>query len=214
MSLSFVKSAVLSSSDGISHNEETTIDSKEAQAARSRSSTAKPLFEQLKANQDADQEREDEFQKSLRGMRPLDEEDCAHLDAIQRGRREKEENVKKGIEREVAMFNAAKESRSLTLTVAEGDASEPAKLAQEAHTKKRNDEKKRPAPVVMPVFKVKRKKKDVATADTKAETTEVAEQANTQFAGAAEDVGVGSGSSDDGGGGALGGLMCYGSDSD
>ena len=212
MSLSFVKSAVLSSSDGISHNEETTIDNKETQAARSRSSTSKPLFEQLKANQDADQEREDEFQKSLRGMRPLDEEDCAHLDAIQRGRLEKEENVKMGIEREVAMFNAAKESRSLTLTVAEGDTSEPAKFAvQEAQTK-RNDEKKRTAPVVVPVFKVKRKKKETA-AVPKAEKTKVEEQSNTQSKGAAEDGSVGS-SSDDGGGGALGGLMCYGSDSD
>lgn len=209
MSLSFVKSAVLSSSDGISHNEETTIDSKETQAARSRSSTAKPLFEQLKANQDADQEREDEFQKSLRGMRPLDEEDCAHLDAIQRGRLEKEDNVKKGIEREVAMFNAAKESRSLTLTVAEGDTSEPTTFAgREAHT----FQKKRTAPVVKPVFKVKRKKRDTETVP-KAETTKNAEQSKPQQSTrAAEDGSVGS--SDDGGGGALGGLMCYGSDSE
>mmetsp|Transcript_19110 Transcript_19110/g.44746 ORF Transcript_19110/g.44746 Transcript_19110/m.44746 type:complete len:209 (+) Transcript_19110:319-945(+) len=208
MSLSFVKSAVLSSSDGISHNEEKTIDSKETQAARSRSSTAKPLFEQLKANQDADQEREDEFQKSLRGMRPLDEEDCAHLDAIQRGRLEKEDNVKKGIEREVAMFNAAKESRSLTLTVAEGDTSEPTAFAgREALT----FQKKRTAPVVRPVFKVKRKRRDTET-EPKAETTKNAEQSNTQSTRAAEDGSVGS--SDDGGGGALGGLMCYGSDSE
>lgn len=50
MSLSFVKSAVLSSSDGISHNEEKTIDNAETTSLRSRNTAAKPLFEQLRAN--------------------------------------------------------------------------------------------------------------------------------------------------------------------
>ncbi|KAL7539873.1 hypothetical protein ACHAXR_009683 [Thalassiosira sp. AJA248-18] len=121
MSLSFVKSAVLSSTDGISHNEETTIDNKETQSLRaSGGGSQKPLFEQLRANKDAEQEKDDEFQRSLRGTRALDEEDCAHLDSIDRMRTEKEYTVKSGIEREVALFHAAREDRGLAQTVVEG----------------------------------------------------------------------------------------------
>ena len=122
MSLSFVKSAVLSSTDGISHNEETIIDNRETQSLRASSGAAgghKPLFEQLRANKDAEQERDDEFQKSLRGMRPLDEEDCAHLDAVERRKMEQEDAVRSGVEWEVAMFRAAKKDRELIQTVAE-----------------------------------------------------------------------------------------------
>ncbi|KAL7434204.1 hypothetical protein ACHAXH_003265 [Discostella pseudostelligera] len=118
MSLSFVKSAVLSSTDGISHNEETIIDNKETQSVRASGGGGhKPLFEQLRANKDAEQERDEEYQKSLRGMRPLDEEDCAHLDAVERRRTEQEQSVKSGVEWEVAMFRAAKKDRELAQTV-------------------------------------------------------------------------------------------------
>jgi len=119
MSLSFVKSAVLSSTDGVSHNEETTIDNKETQSLRANNSGGpqKPLFEQLRANKDAEQEKDEEFQRSIRGTRPLDEEDCAHLDAIERRRNENEYEVKSGIEREVALFHAAREDRGLAQTV-------------------------------------------------------------------------------------------------
>mmetsp|Transcript_23742 Transcript_23742/g.42715 ORF Transcript_23742/g.42715 Transcript_23742/m.42715 type:complete len:258 (+) Transcript_23742:181-954(+) len=119
MSLSFVKSAVLSSTDGVSHNEETTIDNKETQSLRANNSGGpqKPLFEQLRANKDAEQEKDEEFQRSIRGTRPLDEEDCAHLDAIERRRNENEHEVKNVIEREVALFHAAREDRGLAQTV-------------------------------------------------------------------------------------------------
>ena len=122
MSLSFVKSAVLSSTDGISHNEETIIDNRETQSLRASSGAAgghQPLFEQLRANKDAEQERDDEFQKSLRGIRPLDEEDCAHLDAVERRKMEQEDAVRSGVEWEVAMFRAAKKDRGLIQTIVE-----------------------------------------------------------------------------------------------
>ena len=123
MSLSFVKSAVLSSTDGVSHNEETTINNTETQSLRASGGGGahKPLFEQLRANKDAEQEKDEEFQRSLRGMRPLDEEDCAHLDAVDRVREEKEYAVKSGIEREVALFHAAREDRGLAQTIVDGD---------------------------------------------------------------------------------------------
>ena len=122
MSLSFVKSAVLSSTDGISHNEETIIDNRETQTLRASGAGGgghKPLFEQLRANKDAEQERDEEFQKSLRGMRPLDEEDCAHLDAVERRRLEQEQAMRSGVEWEVAMFRAARKDRELVQTVVE-----------------------------------------------------------------------------------------------
>lgn len=160
MSLSFVKSAVLSSTDGVSHNEETTLNSTETQSLRASGGGGvhKPLFEQLRANKDAEQEKDDEFQRSLRGMRPLDEEDCAHLDAVDRSRVEREHNVKSGIEHEVALFRAAREDRGLAQTVTDGDAntkiSEPSSIATAASTKKEVIKKK-----IVPKFTIKKKRK-------------------------------------------------------
>jgi hypothetical protein len=123
MSLSFVKTAVLSSTDGISHNEETSIDNNETQSLRAAGGGGgvhRPLFEQLRANRDADQERDEEFQRSIRGTRPLDDEDCAHLDAVERRREEKEYAARSTIEREVALFYAAREDRGLAQTIGVG----------------------------------------------------------------------------------------------
>ena len=52
-------------------------------------------------------------------MRPLDEEDCAHLDAVERRRLEQEQAMRSGVEWEVAMFRAAKKDRGLVQTVVE-----------------------------------------------------------------------------------------------
>ena len=232
MSLSFVKSAVLSSTDGVSHNEETTINSTETQSLRASGGGGahKPLFEQLRANKDAQDEKDEEFQRSLRGMRPLDEEDCAHLDAIDRSREEREHNVKSGIEREVALFRAAREDRGLAQTVTDGDvnttkisaAESASSIATAASTKKEVIKKK-----IVPKFTIKKKRKrqdgrdltKKSTADDK-QSNEVCEK-ETQ--GKTEDDDTKeikkttsnneSDSSDNGGGGLLG-LGCYGSDSD
>ena len=125
MSLSFVKSAVLSSTDGISHNEETSIDNNETQSLRAGgggggSGAHKPLFEQLRANRDEEQERDDEFQRSIRGTRALDEEDCAHLEAVERMREEKEYAAWTTMEQEVELFRAAREDRGLAQTIVAG----------------------------------------------------------------------------------------------
>jgi hypothetical protein len=121
MSLSFVKSAVLSSTDGVSHNEETTIDNQETKSIRSAASsgTNKPLFEQLRANKEAQDAKDDEFQRSIRGMATLNDEDCAHLNAIEEQKLEAEQQKLSGIEREVALFHAAREDRGLVQTVLE-----------------------------------------------------------------------------------------------
>ena len=124
MSLSFVSSAVLSSTDGISHNEEISIDNNETQSLRAGSGggggTHKPLFEQLRANRDQQQERDDKFQRSIRGTRALDEEDCAHLAAVERMRVVKEHDARSTVEREVELFRAAREDRGLAQTMVDG----------------------------------------------------------------------------------------------
>jgi len=116
MSLSFVSSAVLSSTDGVSHNEEKTIESKEVTQLRLKNSGVRPLFEQLRSNQESEQEKHDEIAKEMRmGMRPLDEEDCAHLDAMEQIRMERERMVKQGIEEELAFFRAAKAEKAIAM---------------------------------------------------------------------------------------------------
>ena len=157
MSLSFVKSAVLSSSDGISHNEEKTIDTAETTSLRSRSTTAKPLFEQLRANKEAEQEAADEFQRSLRGTRMLDDEDCAHLDAVERVREERNREVKSGIEREVALFRARREDRGLVQSVVDEEGGEDIEIgddSKEVVAPKRTMKK-----TITPAFIVKKKKR-------------------------------------------------------
>lgn len=123
MSLSFVKSAVLSSTDGISHNEETTLHNSETASLRTTTTTHqhRPLFEQLRANKELQEAQDDEFQKSIRGMQPLDEDDVAHLDAVEEQRRMVEGRVRSGIEREVALFHAARGDRGLVQTVLQDD---------------------------------------------------------------------------------------------
>ena len=112
MSLNFVSSAILTSTDGVSHNEEKAVETSEAQELRSKqAATARPLFEQLRSNQDQAQEDQDARNRSLRGMRPLDEEDCAHLDSVNQVRSQREESVRRRVEDEVAAFRAARAER-------------------------------------------------------------------------------------------------------
>ena len=120
MSLSFVSSSVLSSTDGVSHNEEVQIQSTELDVIRQRNaSDSKPLYEQLRSNQEQEAERQAEEERArIRGTLALDEEDVAHLDALNRSKLRSELERKAELEREVAMFRAAKEERVLGHVVA------------------------------------------------------------------------------------------------
>lgn len=113
MSLSFVSSAVLSSTDGVSHNEETEVTSKELDAVRKNAGgTSKSLFEQLRSNQEDEDEKRTELERSrMRGVLALDEDDVAHLNALHRSREESERQRKMEMEHEMALFRAAKEER-------------------------------------------------------------------------------------------------------
>lgn len=172
MSLSFVKSAVLSSTDGISHNEEISIDNNETQSLRAAGSGAhKPLFEQLRANRDQQQERDDEFQRSIRGTRALDEEDCAHLEAVERMRVEKELDARSTVEREVELFRAAREDRGLAQTMVGVDDNEDDDNRESIIERSRRGEtisliddatiSKKERIQIVPKFTIKKKRKTV-----------------------------------------------------
>ena len=118
MSLSFVSSSVLSSTDGVSHNEETEVSSKELDAVRrnagssSSSSSSKPLFEQLRSNQMEQEESKAEAERArMRGTLALDEDDVAHLNALSRCKAEMEFKRRVELDQEMALFRAAKEDR-------------------------------------------------------------------------------------------------------
>lgn len=122
MSLSFVASAVLSSTDGISHNEEKEIENKEVDAVRKNASSSKSLFEQLRENQEKDEETQAEQQKSImRGTLALDEEDVAHLDALRKSKDETERKKRTEVDQELALFRAAKEERLTGQVIVDDD---------------------------------------------------------------------------------------------
>mmetsp|Transcript_13274 Transcript_13274/g.20129 ORF Transcript_13274/g.20129 Transcript_13274/m.20129 type:complete len:231 (+) Transcript_13274:87-779(+) len=87
MSLNFVSTTVLSSTDGVSHNTETRLEGSEA--ASTQSEGFKPLYEQLRKNAQEEQDKYDEVTKAMRGAQALDEEDVAHLQGIEDERAER-----------------------------------------------------------------------------------------------------------------------------
>jgi hypothetical protein len=107
MSLSFVSSAVqIGTSDG--GFEETAIENKETEAVN-RQNAHKPLFEQLRSNQEEDQEKKDEMQRQImRSTCALDDEDVAHLDSLERQRSERERMIHERTQNELESFRAAK----------------------------------------------------------------------------------------------------------
>mmetsp|Transcript_9817 Transcript_9817/g.23722 ORF Transcript_9817/g.23722 Transcript_9817/m.23722 type:complete len:260 (-) Transcript_9817:1017-1796(-) len=107
MSLSFVSSAVqIGTPDG--GFEETPIENKETEAVNRRNAH-KPLFEQLRSNQEEDQEKKDELQRQImRSTCALDEDDVAHLDSIERQRSDRQRMIQERTETELENFRAAK----------------------------------------------------------------------------------------------------------
>lgn len=110
MSLSFVASAVqTSTADG--GFEETEINKEQVDAVNKRNSH-KPLFEQLRQNQDEEKAKQDELQREMmRGTRALDDEDVAHLDALEKQRLERERIIQQQTQDELLLFRAAKAER-------------------------------------------------------------------------------------------------------
>ena len=164
MSLSFVSSAVLSSSDGVSHNEEKTIENREVQAVRARGNNIqKPLFEQLRDNQQKAEDAEAEFQKSIvRGTLALNEEDAAHLDALRKQKEQQQQEKQSRIEQELALFRAAKADRAEGQVVVVVETQEE-KEEQPEESKEisppQNSTRKQKRPQQMPKITVLRKRR-------------------------------------------------------
>ena len=113
MSLSFVSSAVqTATADG--GFEEKEIESKQIDAINQRNAH-KPLFEQLRQNQEEEQAKQDEMQREImRGTRALDDEDVAHLDALEKQRLERERVLQQRTQDELLLFRAARAERHQT----------------------------------------------------------------------------------------------------
>lgn len=110
MSLSFVASAVLTTTaDG--GFEETKIESKQNDAINQRNAS-KPLFEQLRQNQEEAEAKQEEAKlEMMRGAGALDDEDVAHLDALQKQRQERERDIQQRMQDELLQFRAARAER-------------------------------------------------------------------------------------------------------
>lgn len=120
MNVSFVSSAVQTvTSDG--GYEETKIESQESEAVNRRNAH-RPLFDQLRANQEEEQARQEEQQREMmRGTLALDEDDVAHLDAIENQRAERDRAIQEQTVSELAAFRAARALRREAALADEND---------------------------------------------------------------------------------------------
>jgi hypothetical protein len=125
MSLSFVSSTVQRGTEDGGYEETPIETSKEEREAVNRRNANKPLYEQLRDNQDEEQAKWDELQREMmRGTRALDEDDVAHLDALERQRSERERAIQEQTQSELAMFRAAKAMRQQQVINEDEDDSE------------------------------------------------------------------------------------------
>lgn len=110
MSLSFVSKSVQTSTEDGKFVEEAI---EGASTANETTEVHKPLFEQLRANQEQQDAEQAEYQQALmRGTLALDEEDAAHLDSLRRKQQEHDAEVNRQTEEELAAFRAARADRS------------------------------------------------------------------------------------------------------
>mmetsp|Transcript_38354 Transcript_38354/g.43791 ORF Transcript_38354/g.43791 Transcript_38354/m.43791 type:complete len:218 (-) Transcript_38354:68-721(-) len=169
MSLSFVSSAVLTSTDGVSHNEEKELESKELEAVRrvNKNNGNKSLFEQLRTNQEEDAEREaEERRTSMRGTLALDSEDVAHLDSLERSKLETEEKIRTQVNQELALFRAAKEERRTgQLLVADEDQQQKTLLGTTNKQPNNPQTTKRKPSLLVPKIVGKRKRNNDTTSN-------------------------------------------------
>jgi hypothetical protein len=188
MSLSFVSSAVQTvTTDG--GYEETKIESKEIEEVNRRNAH-KPLFEQLRANQEEDQAKQEELQREMmRGTRALDEDDVAHLDSIEQQRAEKERAIQEQTQSELSMFRAARALRQQAIlggTIEENDDDDNDHDEDDdgnnktvvaacgiAHVSKDQNQVAKASTPIVPLIKVKKRKRRTPIDEADTTATEV-----------------------------------------
>lgn len=159
MSLSFVSSAVqIGTADG--GFEEKKIENKETEAVNRRNAH-KPLFEQLRSNQEEDEEKKAEMQRQImRSTCALDDEDVAHLDSLERQRSDRERKIQEQTKNQLDSFRAAKALRqqaALSVDLEEDDNNDSNKNSALGNSLG-SKEKAAPAPS-LPMIKVKKRKR-------------------------------------------------------
>lgn len=112
MSLNFVSTSVLSSTDGVSHDKETNLDPNSSASANQ--SYQKPLYEQLRENAEREQEKYDEQTRAMRAATTLNEEDVAFIQGVEERKEEIKRNAKQKEEEELQMFRAARLEKTVT----------------------------------------------------------------------------------------------------
>lgn len=106
MSLSFVSKSI-QTQDPDGDFKETAIEG--ADHAATSNEYHRPLFEQLRSNQEREEEEREEFQRAImRGTLALDEDDAAYLSELQKERERQEALKQQQTELELAAFHAAK----------------------------------------------------------------------------------------------------------
>jgi hypothetical protein len=162
MSLSFVSSAVQTGTSNGGY-EETPIESKEVEAVNRRNEH-KPLFEQLRKNQDEEEAKREEMEmQQLRGTCALDEDDVAHLGALEKQRQEKERETNLRTKDELALFRAARAERQQIhleddIDIDEQEEDDATKNGSSEDVTKSVPEKRSTATKVAPKFIVKKRK--------------------------------------------------------
>ncbi|GMH74877.1 hypothetical protein TrLO_g14188 [Triparma laevis f. longispina] len=121
MSLNFVASAVLSSGDGIGHNEETKIENEDLDNLRRKqeNSSGVGLFDQLQKNKDEAEEAFNQKRSDLMGVRPLDDEDVQHINSYNEAKANKRKALNEEDNAEVEIFKRMKEMKQQSEVVIE-----------------------------------------------------------------------------------------------
>lgn len=112
MSLSFVSKSIQTARSDGGFEEEEIENSESHDGRRSGITESKPLFEQLRANQEQDEEEREEQQRALmRGTLALDDDDAKHLDNLYQQRQRLEDDRKQRTVSDMASFHAAQADR-------------------------------------------------------------------------------------------------------
>ena len=173
MSLSFVSKSVLTANSDGTGFEETAIEGGETGGSSSTSGGySAPLFEQLRKNKDQEDEERDEYQKSImRGTLALDEEDCAHLDAVRKQRQERDNLIHRETQSELEAFRAAQQLKQIEDGMKDDDDDEE----EQESSNTPNGNAVQPQNPVVPTRKfptiIAKKKRKVVAAGTVAKTS-------------------------------------------
>lgn len=155
--------------------EEQEINKEQVDAVNKRNAH-KPLFEQLRQNQEEEQAKQEEMQREMmRGTMALDDDDVAHLGALQQQRTERERAIQQRTQEELMLFRAAKaERQQIELEdenddETEGGASTKAQLAPDPALA---EAKKKPATLAPKIVVKKRKRRVDPAKDIQAKSEE------------------------------------------